>query len=308
MLSVRRSSKVLKHKVDMISPYIVTSQLTAVLQLQNLTSHRLTFILESYFDSIVVNGRYYGIHEAITTVFTPLLSHYIKNGTLSSFSNKLFVYIAYMFCQIQSCDIRLKKQHHEFLKQFGESTYLGSVRWMYYDKLVSLHCPHTYYIHKNICTVSMLHEISKHVVTIPTLCILFGIKILDLSKARLASCCELCYNYDLTQFVIYKYNRPDDEFISWNYKEIKTFLRIHHPRTYSFICECEHRIINRMITYINPFTGKRLRLSTRKSNKFMYWLMFETQHSSRHSMTYHSLYNYILRRQKTLLHQFFDYV
>lgn len=308
MLFIRGTCNVLKTNVDAVSGYIVRTYLKQ----QNLSTNVLEQ-LDAYIYRVVryhsyEKEHYRYIEDSIVfgKVYAPLVNHFIRCGTLSSFSNKILIYIAFVLGQMQFYNSALKQHHHSFLKHLGDSQYVQFMRFTYYTGLLKMHCPYDENVNRNYISISMLHEVSTHVVTVSTLSKLFAIKILDLGKASLVPCCDFCYNNDLGNIVLYKFNRPQDELLSYNYLQIKNFFRNCNQSLYHSMCEYELVLINKMITYINPFNGRRLRVNNRVSNRFMYWLMFEKYNSPGHLNTYNTLVNYIRRRQTELLHQFFD--
>lgn len=319
ILSIRDTNKSLRSTIDNISKYIVTSEL----QKQNL-SKQVLINLETYIGQLIDN---YNLKNPKSRnwlyfdgIYRNVLIHYITYRTLSNFPNQLTVYIIFILCQIEWCDPTLKNQHYNFLKQFEMQNTnsceprcnfhsfgnLWSIRYRYYSQLLYKHCHHTNWSNLNFLPMTMLHDISKHIVTVSGLCKLFGSKRLVLERTQLVHCCELCYNFDLTNIVLYKFNRPNDYFLSQNYNEIKRFFEKHCPEKYHLLCQYELVLVNRMITYVNPFNNKRMRLGTRVSNKFMYSLLYETHHSYTHRKVYENLHRYIYSKQAELVYKLFS--
>lgn len=311
IIALRSTSRVLKEKVDGIGNYVITAEVK---------KHNLSMDWISRFE--------WHLHELIRcwklnllnvhhidipNLKKDILFHFIKHRTISNYPNKYNLYTAFVLTHIEFLDYTRFHDHHLFLQQFDHATYIDALRVHYYKPILLAHAPHPHINFSNYTVgdisylrLDTLHELSEYITTIPLLCRLVGVKQLSLERAQLLECCEFCYNADLTSLVVYRYNRQDDDLLGYNYNQIKQFLKRMCPSKYAVIHQYELTLINRLITYTNPMTSKRLRLGTRASNRFMHHLLFETTHSPMHRQVYHSLYSYIIRRQHQLLQQYFS--
>ena len=158
-----------------------------------------------------------------------------------------------------------------------------------------------------------LFKMSKCVVTLPMIKRLFGCRKLNLDYSLLSSCCDECNSDALKEILAFKTNRPDDYFLSQNYKTIKAFLIKNKPDLYRNLTNLENSFINARIFYRHPNTRRRVRLDSNVSCRllykyhYQYGLLYNSfGWNDRVYHEYNSLQRYIFKRRTQLFLEYFS--
>lgn len=161
--------------------------------------------------------------------------------------------------------------------------------------------PQTFYM----ITFDTLHIISNYITTLPILSRLFGVKKLDLRRTTFI---QIPLDQDneeiscLAHIVRFKFNRPHDMFLSYNYNQLKDLLKEQKVEYFYRIHVLETTLINRFVRYKDPFTKNFITLSSRRSRNLLYRLQYEMPHRTHE---YRILCYVIKRQQDQLLRHYF---
>jgi hypothetical protein len=232
-------------------------------------------------------------HKTINKLFGKILRFYINNDTLEDYDDQIELYFFYLLLQIDifhSC-----KNVNVLVDTFSHFINSSSGDELNFEDTIKEYFEH---IIKNNADVNFdsLHKLSKVYTTIPTIKKLFGSKYLDLSQSKLITCCSSCSKDNLQHIVQFKFNRPNDLFLSYNYRVIKMFLR---QQNYKLFCEMEKfelYYINKTISVTHPYYLSKMHINSFYFKKYFYKLQFES--SNRRTVT--KLVSYINEQQRKL--------
>jgi len=239
--------------------------------------------------------------KGINAIFRKMLYFYITNDSLKDYDNQLEVYLFYLLLQIDI--LKNSKQVNTLIDTFYEFEHYK----MKNDKsLVFNNCLDNYIeflIENNIdVKFNTLHKMSKTYTTIPMLNKLFGSKYLELKNTKLMVCCKSCVISNLRDIVAFKFNRPTDYFMSFNYRALKDFLKRENKQFYNDMIKYERYHINKNITVTHPHNLTKMYVSSFQFKKFFYKLQFEQQNNKNVS----KLVSYISQKQIELKHYHFS--
>jgi hypothetical protein len=239
--------------------------------------------------------------KGINAIFRKMLYFYITNDSLKDYDNQLEVYLFYLLLQIDI--LKNSKQVNTLIDTFYEFEHYK----MKNDKsLVFNNCLDNYIeflIENNIdVKFNTLHKMSKTCTTIPMLKKLFGSKYLELENTKLMVCCKSCVISNLRDIVAFKFNRPIDYFMSFNYRAVKDFLKREKKQFYNDMIKYERYHINKNITVTHPHNLTKMYVSSFQFKKFFYKLQFEQQNNKNVS----KLVSYISQKQIELKHYHFS--
>lgn len=269
--SMSQTSKYLKHAIVEYSSYILTDELKKHKN-NNLTKEHIYSYVEKYIYNLFfyTNATYIKtiltIGNSSMTVRFRCIFDYLTNG-IYNYPNQIDIYLLYLYLYLWfETPLSNKEYYISFLNNSKDKNFTIGLRDNYYRRL-----------HSSLgLTIDNSYNMSKHVVTIPALIKLAGIKAMDLNKAELFECCPICINTDISNLVLFKFNRENDDLLSYNYTHIKQFLKKKNINIYKKFLQEELYIINNLINYTDPFTHKNTWLNSRRSHRFLYKLMFET--------------------------------
>lgn len=227
--------------------------------------------------------------------------HVVSNGMfVSLYPNKLELYMLYRFLLINAFrTVDYVDSNISFIDTFiYDSPRLFQIGAEYFKHVIE---------NKIDVRFDSLHKMSKTVVTLPIIKRLFGCRQLNLDHSLLISCCEECNSDALEEILNFKTNRPDDYFLSKNYKTIKAFLIRINIGLYRELANLENKFINARIFYRHPSTRRRVRLDSKVSCRLLYQYNYEHSFAwnDRVYHEYTSLQRHICRRKSQLFSQYF---
>lgn len=127
---------------------------------------------------------------------------------------------------------------------------------------------------------------------------LMGVSVLDLTNSSLVKIGSEITKNCIEDIVILKFNHPDDNMISHNYNQIKSFLN--QDQNMKSIMECyEKMLVNRKIYIRDPVTENRIPF-----NSMMYLRLLRQVRSSRR--LHQCLQNNVRYQQLRLLKRYFS--
>lgn len=214
--ALKQVNKNMSVAIQQVMGYIVTREMRN----QGVKKKVLLEHIEYLIMSILAANNFNYIHENIITgskvidsLYYKLSTYYIENRTIKTYPDQEDIYDLYMLLHIyiykDTTDIENKIQYLETMNVTNETK---KIKYNYYKWILE----------KNIIVkLDILYIISKTCVTELTLKKLFGIYTLDLSKTRYIK----SNRPYLRQIVETKYINNRSIFYSYNYKEIKDFLK-----------------------------------------------------------------------------------
>lgn len=297
------------HKINRISKYILTEEVKK----QNITTNDV-YNFTQYFLELL-----YSKYNTPETVQYP---YYIKNLIIRHFSNlspcllnlaehivtwfvfkkEIFSYdfplILYMFYVLLNIEFLRNTKNVSYyvvvLSQFiCSNPDMTEIAFNYFQFIIQNKIP---------MNVNIIHLVSKQAVSICLLKKLFGVKYLDLSHSKLVRCCLDCAEENIKEIVYYKYNKNRDLFLSFNYQEIKLFLKRENYPLYHKLERYEHLIVNKKISIPDPETNIMIKLSSFRAKKLLFQLKFEVPHHDECLV----LERYIHHRQNILRKEYFS--
>jgi hypothetical protein len=206
----------MKTTIQQVMGYIVTRELKN----QGISKNVLLEHIEYLILNIITAKDFNYIYEKMITgsnvidsLYYKLSDYYIKNGTIKTYPYQEDIYDLYMFLHIyvykDTRDIEYKIQYLETMDITKETK---KIKYNYYKWILE----------RNIMVkLDMLYIISKTCVTELTLKKLFGLYTLDLSKTRYVK----TNRPHLRQLVETKFLNNRSVFYSYNYREIKDFMK-----------------------------------------------------------------------------------
>lgn len=316
IISMQKTSRELYYKTITISEYIISNELK---KFENKTSKDDIIVLLNYVckesynniknklnnnknlsDEFVKSYIYNNIEQfnitdniSINIIYQKLFKYYLKHNDLSTYTDIILIFIFYNLLQINLFhNVRNAKYNVLFLDSFFQknqySLNLYNIIYKYCSFLLFNHIT----LHLDI-----QHIISKYITSIHYIKKLFCSKQLDLSITKIVSCCADLDVVNLKNIVIYKYNMYNDDLISYNYTQIKRFIKINYPHFFNLMQEFELEFINGQIIYRHPFTRNHMRLNSKSSQRFLFKLRYELNKSIGNTRIYNNLENYIKKKQ-----------
>lgn len=252
----------------------------------------ISLYIKENIDDIIVSK-----HDLTNGLYKKILRHYIKYNTYNKFDK----YLLYLFYMLFIIDIKKNTYNVNYNVYFLDSILVNDILYQIIKPIAEDYF--TYIIRQNIdINNKSKYIISKYIVTVPMLRRLMTQQQLNLEKSNLLTCCKTCLHYNIREMTIIKYNSPNNRIISYNYNAIKSFFAKNDNTLFEKIQSLELKKINEHITFRNPFTLKRMYLSSRYSKHFLYSLKYE---SSTKLQLYYKLDNYIVSEQNRLFKKFF---
>jgi hypothetical protein len=235
----------------------------------------------------------------VNNMFKRLFWHYLKQGSLSTYSNRFEMYTFYIFyiTYIEPTTFNVNS-NVTFLTNFANnSKEIKQIAVSYASFIIQKNLQPS--IEPKFDTLS---KMSQHVCTVPILKKLFGCRELNLASSQLFQCCSRCSEEHLVDVVNFKYSRPNDQFLSLNYMHIKDFLQKADKVLLAYMQRLELQIVNESISFRHPDTNRRIRLGSVRAKTLLFSLQYETPCQSNKLAR---LQRYIQKRQRELLQQYF---
>jgi len=194
----------------------------------------------------------------VNLIFSKVFYWFVYNNysNIRKYPNKFELYALYNFLQIEVYQNKMGFHHlFNFLESIGDTRYYN-VRLKYYSSVLD-----TLHTNEFVVTFDQMFTISNIIISIPIFKKLFGIKVLNLSRSKLHSCCLDCNEEILRQICQFKLSYQNDELVSYNYVEFKKLLKRENPYYLAYLENTENYHLNEMIYVKNPCTNKRMRLN-----------------------------------------------
>jgi hypothetical protein len=242
-------------------------------------------------------------NRLINRLFQKVFYWFLCYGNVHTFPKPLHIYILYRLLDIYVFyNTTSVEQNVKFLESLTKTTTTpASTSTIFLHQIAS-----NYYqfVVKNKLDVKFdtFHCMTKYVTSLSILKRLFGCRTLNLDKSKLLICCPECTTEALVEICSFKFNRPDDYFLSHNYHVIKNHLKFNCPILFQELRRIELQLVNKEISYRYPLTRARVRLDSLYSCRLMYTYQFE--HGKNH-VEFIRLKRYIYKRQRQLLNRYF---
>jgi len=198
--------------------------------------------------------------KPVARIIKHVYQYFKIHGSVENFPCKIILFAFYKLLEIEILKSYTNVKYNiHFLHSFN--VILDSVTYSYFRG-----------IDLKSLTLNDMHVVSSYVVTLPLLKKLFGIKFLDLSKTNFVTCCRECVSENLISICLLKYNRPNDCFLSMNYRTIKEFLRNNAYHLYRKIEFIELNMVNKHVMIKHPYRNCYMPITSRGGKKQIYYL------------------------------------
>lgn len=149
--------------------------------------------------------------------------------------------------------------------------------------------------------IRIIYEISPYIINIFSLKKILGYKVLDLSNTQLIFCCNLegCVVDNIYSICDTKNSYYNDDLISHNYNEIKTFLYNNCIEYYNILIERENYLLNDKIFIKNPISNRRIRVNGKR------WIHLICNLKKKNKRLYDEIIIDVLNQQDTLRNKIF---
>ena len=264
---LRQTNKLLlNYSIDFENIYL-TKQLKIISDNSNIIEKKSYFY--NYFKYIIYNfsvDKYLFQNDILNNMILNVYNNYFTKyypNILNLIIIQCFINIIYFPNNIQI------ESGFNFLKNFNKPSSFSKFQDIiinYYTYI--LNCIHNDKIIYN--KFRIIYDISPYIINIYSLKKIFSYRLLDLSKTRLLFCCNLehCIVDNINSICDTKNAYYNDDLISHNYIEVKTFLYNKCPEYYNILIERENYLLNEKLFIKNPITNRRMRLNGKR------WMFF----------------------------------
>lgn len=147
----------------------------------------------------------------------------------------------------------------------------------------------------------IIYDISPYVINIYSLKKIFSYRVLDLSNTNLLFCCNLdqCVVNNIYSICDTKEAYYNDDLISHNYNEIKTFLYNNCIEYYNILIYRENYLLNEKIFIKNPITNRRMRVNGKR------WIYLVCNLKKKNKSLYNEIIIDVLNQQDILRNKIF---
>jgi hypothetical protein len=237
-------------------------------------------------------------HDLTNGLYKKILKYHMKNHTYNNFDK----YLLYLFYMLFVIDIKKNTYNVNYNIYFLDSILVNKDTYKIINPIAEEYF--TYVIRQNIdINIDSKYIISKYITTIPMLRRLMCQKRkLNLQNSKILECCKTCLHYNIREMTIMKYAMSSNPIVSYNYNNIKTFFAKNDVKLLEKLHTLELKKINEHISFRNPFTNKRMYLTSRYTKHFLYSLKYE---SLSNLQIYYKLDNYITSEQQRLFRKYF---
>jgi hypothetical protein len=260
---LKQTNKLLRFFVINFEGIYLTNQLKAIDNDSNIIEKKRYFY--NYFKYIISNfsvNKYLFQNEILNNMILNIYNSQItKNyqNILNIIIIQCFINIIYFPDNIQI------ESSFNFLKNFNK----GNSFLKFQDIIINYYTYILNSIHNDKIIYNkfrIIYDISPHIINIYSLKKIFSYRLLDLSNTRLLFCCNLehCIDDNINNICNTKYAYYNDDLISHNYIEVKTFLYKNCIEYYNILIERENYLLNEKLFIKNPNSNRRMRVNGKR--------------------------------------------
>ncbi len=289
---LRQTNKLLKNFVINFEGIYLTNQLKTIDNNTNIIQKKLYFynyfkcIKKQLFQNDILNNM-------ILNIYNNKFTKYHIN-TLNLIIIQCFINIVYFPNNVQINSV------FNFLKNFNKKSNF----YKFQDIIINYYIYVLQSVHDDIVIYDkfkIIYDMSSHIINIYSLKKIFSYKLLDLSKTRLLFCCNLehCIVDNINSICDTKYAYYNDDLISYNYIEVKTFLYKNCIEYYNVLICRENYLLNEKLFIKHPITNRRMRVNGKRWMNYISYLKKSNKH------VYNDFINDILKQQDILRSKIF---